>query len=142
MSLIVAIEPDRRQASRLARVSLDAELIVADSTERAFELLGGRVPELILTSLLLSPNDGAALAPPTFAEAPTFTTEPVLSTVEDAEPPLPVIETIDSTPSLPEIEGREPASLSSAMETAEIFTPVSAPELEIEESPALESSLP
>src|SRR4026208_1566008 len=62
MPLIVAIEPDRRQASRLAKVPLNVELIVADSTERAFATLGGRVPDLILTSLLLSPNDEAALA--------------------------------------------------------------------------------
>jgi len=64
MSLIVAIEPDRRQASRvaaLARARLKAELLVADSTEQAVALLGGRVPELVLTSLLLSTKDEAAL---------------------------------------------------------------------------------
>jgi hypothetical protein len=65
MPLILAIEPDRQQASRLAAltpVPLKAELIVADSTERGFAALGDRVPDLILTSLLLSSKDEAALA--------------------------------------------------------------------------------
>src|SRR5262245_61282647 len=65
MALILAIEPDRQQASRLsalARGPLDAEIVIAESTTRGFEALGPRVPDLILTSLLLSPKDEAALA--------------------------------------------------------------------------------
>src|SRR5262249_43974942 len=65
MPLIVAIEPDRQQASKLAALArgpLRAELILADSTERAFTTPANRVPDLILTSLLLSPKDEAALA--------------------------------------------------------------------------------
>lgn len=65
MSLILAIEPDRRQAlqlTTLARGPLNLELVVGDTTERAFEGLGPRVPDLVLTSLLLSPKDEAALA--------------------------------------------------------------------------------
>jgi hypothetical protein len=64
MPLILAIEPDRRQASRvtaLARGTLSAELLVADSTERGVAVLDGRVPDLILTSRLLSPRDEAGL---------------------------------------------------------------------------------
>jgi hypothetical protein len=64
MRLILAIEPDRRQAARvsaLGRGALDAELLVAESTERGVEALGGRRPDLILTSLLLSPKDEADL---------------------------------------------------------------------------------
>ena len=64
MPLILAIEPDRRQASRvtaLARGTLSAELLVADSTERGVAILDGRVPDLILTSRLLSPKDEAGL---------------------------------------------------------------------------------
>ena len=65
MALILAIEPDRRQASKVAAIvknRLRAEIVSADSTEHAVEALGGRVPDLILTSLLLSPKDDAALA--------------------------------------------------------------------------------
>jgi hypothetical protein len=64
MPLILAIEPDRRQAARisaLGRGTLDAELLVADSTERGIAALQGRTPDLILTSLLLSPKDEAGL---------------------------------------------------------------------------------
>jgi len=64
MPLILAIEPDRRQAARVAaltRGALDAELVVADSTESATAALKGREPDLILTSLLLSPKEEAGL---------------------------------------------------------------------------------
>ena len=64
MPLILAIEPDRRQAARvnaLARGTINAELIVADSTERGLASLNGRSPDLVLTSLLLSPKDEAGL---------------------------------------------------------------------------------
>jgi hypothetical protein len=64
MALILAIEPDRRQAARistLGRGALDAEVLVADSTERGVAALHGRRPDLILTSLLLSPKDEAGL---------------------------------------------------------------------------------
>jgi len=65
MALILAIEPDRRQASRVAAIAknkLHAEIVQADTTEHAIEALSGRVPDLILTSLLLSRKDDAALA--------------------------------------------------------------------------------
>jgi hypothetical protein len=65
MSLILAIEPDRKQASKVAAIvknRLHADIVSADTTEHAIEGLGGRVPDLILTSLLLSPKDDAALA--------------------------------------------------------------------------------
>ena len=64
MPLILAIEPDRRQASRigaLKRGLVNAEILIVDSTERAIAALEGRVPDLILTSLLLSPKDEAGL---------------------------------------------------------------------------------
>lgn len=60
MQLILAIEPDRRQANQLrsmARTRLDAELVLAESAERGLAALGDRVPDLILTSALLSPKD-------------------------------------------------------------------------------------
>ena len=65
MALILAIEPDRKQASRVAAIvknKLHAEIVQADTTEHAIEALAGRAPDLILTSLLLSRKDDAALA--------------------------------------------------------------------------------
>jgi hypothetical protein len=65
MSLILAIEPDRRQASQIAvlvRNILHAELVLADSADRGLRGLGQRLPDLILTSALLSPGDEALLA--------------------------------------------------------------------------------
>ena len=65
MSLILAIEPDRRQVAHLisiVRHVQGAELIVSDTTERALESIGNSVPDLILVPALLSPSDDAALA--------------------------------------------------------------------------------
>jgi hypothetical protein len=64
MPLILAIEPDRRQAHQLNAVvkgRLRADLVLADSAERALKELGDRVPDLILTSALLSPTDELVL---------------------------------------------------------------------------------
>jgi CheY-like chemotaxis protein len=65
MPLILAIEPDKRQAAHLtsiARHRLHVEIVLADSAERALAALGDRVPDLILTPALLPPQDEAALA--------------------------------------------------------------------------------
>jgi len=65
MPLIVAIEPDGRQAAlllKLARGPLNAKLVVAESTERAFDAFREGVPDLILTSRRLSKKDEKALA--------------------------------------------------------------------------------
>jgi hypothetical protein len=64
MPLLLAIEPDHYQASQvaaLARGPLAAELVIADSAGEAIERLANRVPDLILTSQLLSPKDEALL---------------------------------------------------------------------------------
>jgi hypothetical protein len=65
MSVLLAIEPDRRQAAKLtalARGPLQVEVVIGETTESAFEALGARVPDLVLTSLLLSRKDESALA--------------------------------------------------------------------------------
>src|SRR2546422_5771355 len=65
MPLILAIEPDRRQAAQLSvvvRKRVHAELILVDTTERALDAIGSRVPDLVLVPALLSPQDDAALA--------------------------------------------------------------------------------
>ncbi len=65
MPLILAVEPDRRQAAQLAgiiRHYVGAELILADTTEGALGAIGRRVPDLVLVPALLAPQDDAALA--------------------------------------------------------------------------------
>src|SRR6185436_7575658 len=64
MPIILAIEPDRRQAahvSAIVRHRVGAELILADTTESALDAIGSRVPDLVLVPALLSPQDDAAL---------------------------------------------------------------------------------
>jgi hypothetical protein len=66
MPLILAVEPDRRQAAKLAVLARgplhSTELLVVDTADEALRVLANRVPELLLTSLLLSAKDDAALA--------------------------------------------------------------------------------
>ena len=64
MALILAIEPDRRQATKLAMLARNyrhAELVVTDSIGRALAMLDECVPDLILTSFQLQPRHRAAL---------------------------------------------------------------------------------
>ncbi|HZP48369.1 MAG TPA: hypothetical protein VFB07_07545 [Vicinamibacterales bacterium] len=64
MALILAIESDKRQVNYLTamvRGKLHAELVLGETAEGALERLGDRVPDLILTSALLSPRDEQAL---------------------------------------------------------------------------------
>jgi len=65
MAIVLAIEPDRRQAAHLAaivRQQVGADLVIADTTEGALDAIGNRVPDLVLVPALLSPQDDAALA--------------------------------------------------------------------------------
>lgn len=65
MSIILAIEPDRRRAAQLtgmARAHLRAELIVAPTAAEAVEALDGRVPDVLLTAPLLPSHEEAAMA--------------------------------------------------------------------------------
>jgi CheY-like chemotaxis protein len=66
MFLILAIEPDRRQANRLAAIGRgplrNAELVTVETVQAALELLARRVPDLVLTSMLISAKDDSALA--------------------------------------------------------------------------------
>src|SRR3954467_283597 len=65
MAIVLAIEPDRRQAAHLTalvRQHVGAELILAHTTEGALDAIGDRVPDLVLVPALLSPQDDAALA--------------------------------------------------------------------------------
>src|SRR4051795_1019697 len=65
MAIVLAIEPDRRQAAQLTalvRQHVGAELVLAHTTEGALDAIGDRVPDLVLVPALLSPQDDAALA--------------------------------------------------------------------------------
>src|SRR5882762_8223192 len=65
MPIILAIEPDRRQAAHLTAIvrhQVGAELLLADTTEGALDAIGDRIPDLVLVPALLSPQDDAALA--------------------------------------------------------------------------------
>ncbi len=65
MAIVLAIEPDRRQAAHLTAIvrhQVGAELVIADTTEGALDAIGNRVPDLVLVPALLSPQDDAALA--------------------------------------------------------------------------------
>jgi hypothetical protein len=65
MSIILAIEPDRRRGAQLtgmARAHLRAELIVAPTAAQAVEALDGRVPDVLLTAPLLPSHEEAAMA--------------------------------------------------------------------------------
>ena len=65
MPIILAVEPDHKQAARLAAIvrhHVGAELVIGDTTERALDALGSRVPDMVLVPALLSPQDDASLA--------------------------------------------------------------------------------
>ena len=65
MPIVLAIEPDRRQAAQLSvvvRKRVHAELILVETTERALDAIGNRMPDLVLVPALLSPQDDAAIA--------------------------------------------------------------------------------
>jgi hypothetical protein len=65
MSLILAIEPDRRQSltlTTLSRARLNVELVLGETVNRALDKLGSRRPDLVLTSPALSQRDEATLA--------------------------------------------------------------------------------
>lgn len=65
MSLILVVEPDSRHAAQLASIArnhLHAELVMADSGDRAVAALDHRVPDIVLTAPLLPHHDEAVLS--------------------------------------------------------------------------------
>jgi CheY-like chemotaxis protein len=64
MSLILVVEPDAQHAAQfasMARHHLHAELVMADSGDRAVAALAHRVPDIVLTAPLLPHHDEAVL---------------------------------------------------------------------------------
>ena len=60
MALVLAIEPDLRQAAIVKRVikeKVQADVAVVDSRDAAIEAIRARVPDVLLLSVLLSPRD-------------------------------------------------------------------------------------
>jgi hypothetical protein len=65
MPLILAIDPDKRQSTQLAslvKAQLQAELVQRDNAADALTALQGRVPDLVLTTSLISLREDAVLA--------------------------------------------------------------------------------
>ena len=65
MSLILVVEPDSRHAAQLASIArnhLHAELVMAESGDRAVAALAQRVPDIVLTAPLLPHHDEAVLS--------------------------------------------------------------------------------
>jgi len=65
MSLILVVEPDSRHAAQLASIArnhLHAELVMAESGDRAVAALDHRVPDIVLTAPLLPHHDEAVLS--------------------------------------------------------------------------------
>jgi CheY-like chemotaxis protein len=65
MPLILAVEPDPRQASRLSvvlRGRRNTDVVMAKSADTAIASMEGRIPDVLLTSQLLSPQDEQRLA--------------------------------------------------------------------------------
>jgi CheY-like chemotaxis protein len=95
MTLILAVEPDSRQASRLASVlrgRRHTEVVVAESADEAIEIIAGRVPDVLLTSPLLVPQDESRLAEWLKELGPAAThvqalTIPILASKTTVEPP-------------------------------------------------------
>ena len=62
--LVLAVERDPQQAAQLTSMfkrQFSAELVLVTSASAALKKLGGRVPELVLTSALIPPKDETEL---------------------------------------------------------------------------------
>jgi CheY-like chemotaxis protein len=60
LPLVLAIEPDTRQAAIVKRVvkeHVQAEVVVVDSRDAAFDAIRTAIPDVVLVSMLLSPRD-------------------------------------------------------------------------------------
>ncbi len=123
MSLVLAVEPDRRRAAQLkamALAHLDAEFILAPSVAQGFQALGDRVPDILLTAPLLPPSEDAALddylrligphaAHIQSLTIPLLSTATPTSTVPAAADRRRVPGFLRERPATPESDGCEPA---------------------------------
>ena len=94
MALVLAVEPDHRQATilrRIVRETVRADLVLVDSRDAAVAALKARVPDVILLTALLSPRDEEELVAHlrTLAGAQhiqTHTIPQLMTTAADMEP--------------------------------------------------------
>ena len=94
MALVLAVEPDHRQATilkRIVREQVHADLILVDSRDAAVEALSTRIPDVLLLTALLSPRDEEELVTylRTLAgsqHVQTHTIPQLASTAADVEP--------------------------------------------------------
>ena len=94
MALVLAVEPDHRQATILKRIVQElvrADFVLVDSRDAAIAALTARVPDVILLTALLSPRDEEELVAylRTLAGAhhiQTHTIPQLASTAADMEP--------------------------------------------------------
>jgi CheY-like chemotaxis protein len=118
MPLILAVEPDPRQASRLSAVlrgRRNTAVVMAKSAETALASMKGRVPDVLLTSQLLSPQDEQRLADwlkelgPTAQHVQALTI-PILATPDKAaaEPPRGLLAGLRRRAQTPGSHGCEP----------------------------------
>lgn len=91
-TLILAIDPDRGNASQLKSIAsqVNAELRLTDSVEAALAALKERMPDLILTPPLLSARDDMALTGRLreLGDAAAHIQTLTIPTLQSAEPPL------------------------------------------------------
>jgi hypothetical protein len=130
MSLILAVEPDRRQAAHLTHIvrqRVGAELILAETTELALASIGNRVPDLILVPALMSPQDDAALAAALRVIATAAHVQMLTTPLFATAPPAPRMRGVlaafrRSKPAAPPTDGCDPAEfaqqISSYLESA------------------------
>ena len=94
MALVLAIEPDLRQAAILKRIvkeQVKADLVVVDSRDAAMEAIRRGVPDVLLLSALMSPRDEDELIQHLRAldgadHLQTHTIPQLASTLADREP--------------------------------------------------------
>ena len=142
MPLILAVEPDRRQAANLAavlRLRPRMELVIANAAAPALEALGDRVPAVLLTSTLLSQHDDAVLSAWMAALGPAADhvqalTIPILAT--DLPPPprkRGVFSRLRRQPAAATLDGCQPSDFA---EQVGMYLQRAEPEAPIEELPA------
>ena len=147
MPIILAIEPDRRQAAHLAGVvrhRVAAELIIADTTEGALDAIGNRVPDMVLVPALLSPQDDAALAAAlrviaAAAHVRTLTI-PVLAVGQKRSTPGGMLAKWRGRAASQEPEGCDPAVFAEQINAYLLEAAAERAELELAESDALDAS--
>ena len=117
MTLILAVEPDPRQAARLSAVlhgRRQTEVLIAGSAGEAIASVKGRIPTVLLTSQLLSPQDETRLADwmrglgPAAAGVQALTIPILATTPPNQTPQRGILSSLRRRRDTPEANGCEP----------------------------------